>query len=106
MADDMHECVRLGVSVLHIHARDENNKPTMRVDKFRETVRRVKERDPDVVIQISTGGRAPLDGVDPYTWRMDPLKLMQDLAERFRDYDIKPQVEVFDTNMISNANLL
>jgi len=131
MADDMHECIKLGVSVLHIHARDENNKPTMRVDKFRETVRRVKERDPDVVIQISTGGRAPLDGVDPGTWRMDPLnlkpemasytpgsvnlgpivyqnnaKLVQDMAQRFCETGIKPQVEVFDTNMISNCDLL
>jgi len=131
MADDMHECIKLGVSVLHIHARDENNKPTMRVDKFRETCRLVKERDPDVIIQISTGGRAPLAGVDAGTWRMDPLNLMpemgsytpgsvnlgpivyqndaklcQDLAQKFCDTNIKPQIEVFDTNMISNANLL
>jgi len=131
MADDMHECIKLGVSVLHIHARNEENRPTMRVDKFRETVRLVKERDPDVVIQISTGGRAPLDGVDPGTWRMDPLylmpemasytpgsvnlgpivyqndaKLVQDLAQRFHDTGIKPQVEVFDTNMISNCDQL
>jgi len=131
MADDMHECIKLGVSVLHIHARDENNKPTMRVDKFRETVRLVKERDPDVIIQISTGGRAPLSGVDVGTWRMDPLnlnpemasytpgsvnlgpivyqndaKLVQDMAQRFHDTDIKPQVEVFDTNMISNTDIL
>jgi len=131
MADDMHECIKLGVSVLHIHARNEENRPTMRVDKFRETVRLVKERDPDVVIQISTGGRAPLDGVDPGTWRMDPLnlmpemasytpgsvnlgpivyqndaKLVQDLAQRFHETGIKPQVEVFDTNMISNCDML
>jgi len=117
--------------VLHIHARDENNKPTMRVDKFRETVRLVKERDPDVIVQISTGGRAPLSGVDAGTWRMDPLnlmpemgsytpgsvnlgpivyqndaKLVQDLAQRFHDTGIKPQVEVFDTNMISNTDIL
>ena len=107
------------MQVLHIHARDENHKPTMRLDKFRETVRLVKERDPDVVIQISTGGRAPLAGVSPYTWRMDPLnllpemasytpgsvnlgpivyqndaKLTRELAEKFRDLDIKPQVEL------------
>lgn len=80
MADQMHECIKHGVSVLHIHARDENLKPTMRVDKFRETVRLVKEKDPDVVIQISTGGRAPLDGVDVGTWRMDPLNLMPEMA--------------------------
>ena len=128
MADDMHECIKAGVSVLHIHARNELLRPTMRVDKFRETVRLIKERDPNVIIQISTGGRAPLDGVSPYTWRMDPLNLMpemasytpgsvnlgpivyqndakltKDMAQRFTDTGIKPQVEVFDTNMITNA---
>ena len=33
MADDMHECIKAGVSVLHIHARNELLKPTMRVDR-------------------------------------------------------------------------
>jgi len=119
------------VSVLHIHARNEENKPTMRVDKFRETCRLVKDRDPEVILQISTGGRAPLDGVDVGTWRMDPLNLMpemgsytpgsvnlgpivyqndakltKDMAQRFHDTGIKPQIEVFDTNMISNADIL
>ena len=80
MADQMHECIANGVSILHIHARNDELKPTMRVDKFRETVRLVKERDPDAVIQISTGGRAPLDGVDVGTWRMDPLNLLPEMG--------------------------
>ena len=131
MADQMHECIKLGVSILHIHSRNELFKPTMRVDKFRETCRLVKERDPDVIIQISTGGRAPptaFEGVDVGDWRMDPLnllpemgsytpgsvnlgpivyqndaKLTRDMAQKYKDLNIKPQVEVFDTNMISNA---
>ena len=131
MADQMHECIKLGVSILHIHSRNELLKPTMRVDKFRETCRLVKERDPDVIIQISTGGRAPptaFEGVDVGDWRMDPLnllpemgsytpgsvnlgpivyqndaKLTRDMAQKYKDLKIKPQVEVFDTNMISNA---
>ena len=131
MADQMHECIKLGVSILHIHSRNELLKPTMRVDKFRETCRLVKERDPDVIIQISTGGRAPptaFEGVDVGDWRMDPLnllpemgsytpgsvnlgpivyqndaKLTRDMAQKYKDLNIKPQVEVFDTNMISNV---
>ena len=124
MAADMHECIKLGVSVLHIHARDERNVPTMRVDKFRETCRLVKASDPDVILQISTGGRAG----GGHEWRMDPLnllpemgsytpgsvnlgpivyqndaRLVQDLAQKYHDTGIKPQIEVFDTNMISNA---
>lgn len=131
MADQMHECIKLGVSILHIHSRNELLKPTMRVDKFRETCRLVRERDPDVIIQISMGGRAPpanFEGVDVGDWRMDPLnllpemgsytpgsvnlgpivyqndaKLTKDMAEKYMSLKIKPQVEVFDTNMISNA---
>ena len=57
MADDMHECIKLGVSVLHIHARNEENKPTMRVDKFRETVRLVKERDPGSAMPLEASQR-------------------------------------------------
>ena len=123
--------LRAGVSILHIHSRNELLKPTMRVDKFRETCRLVKERDPDVIIQISTGGRAPptaFEGVDVGDWRMDPLnllpemgsytpgsvnlgpivyqndaKLTRDMAQKYKDLNIKPQVEVFDTNMISNV---
>ena len=81
-----------------------------------------------MIIQISTGGRAPLSGVDVGTWRCDPLNLMpemasytpgsvnlgnivyqndakltNDMAKIFSETGIKPQVEVFDTNMISNA---
>lgn len=131
MADQMHECIKLGVSILHIHSRNELLKPTMRLDKFRQTCKLVKERDPDVIIQISTGGRAPptaFEGVDVGEWRMDPLnllpemgsytpgsvnlgpivyqndaKLTRDMAQKYKDLNIKPQVEVFDSNMISNA---
>jgi len=131
MADQMHECIKLGVSILHIHSRNELLKPTMRLDKFRQTCKLVKERDPDVIIQISTGGRAPptaFEGVDVGEWRMDPLnllpemgsytpgsvnlgpivyqndaKLTRDMAQKYKDLNIKPQVEVFDSNMISNV---
>ena len=41
----------------------------------------------------------------PIVYQND-AKLTQDMAQRFCDTGIKPQVEVFDTNMISNANLL
>ena len=82
MADQMHECIKLGVSILHIHSRNELLKPTMRVDKFRETCRLVKERDPDVIIQISTGGRAPptaFEGVDETSRKGVPRRAFEGL---------------------------
>jgi 3-keto-5-aminohexanoate cleavage enzyme len=120
MADDLHECAKLGVSVFHMHSRDENNKPPMRPEIFQETCRLVKERDPDVIIQISTGGRAKkTDGTTDHTWRSAPLdllpemgsftpgtvnlnpivyenspELVQHLGEKYRDTGIKPQVRL------------
>jgi len=78
IADDVHKCAKAGAVFFHIHARDEHNKPTMTPSIFREICRLVKERDPDVIIQISTGGRAPPVGmdVDPNMWRINPLDLL------------------------------
>ena len=46
----------------------------MQPETFREICRLVKQRDPEVIIQISTGGRAPPVGVDvdPNLWRINP----------------------------------
>ena len=41
----------------------------------------------------------------PIVYQND-AKLVKDMAQRFTETGIKPQVECFDTNMISNANLL
>lgn len=115
IADQVHNCAQLGATVFHIHARDENNKPTMHVPVFREICRLVKQRDPDVIIQISTGGRAG----GGHNWRIDPLnllpemgsfttgtvnlgaivyenspKLIEDLAQKYKETGIKPQIEV------------
>lgn len=133
IADDVHKCAKLGATFFHIHARDENNKPTMRVEVFREICRLVKERDPEVIIQISTGGRAPPDGVDvdPDLWRINPLDLLPEsgsftpgsanlepiiyknspqlvhaLAKKYTETGIKPEIEVFDSAMITKADQL
>ena len=78
IADDVHKCAELGAVFFHIHARDANNKPTMDPSTFREICRLIKKRDPEVILQISTGGRAPPEGVkvDPITWRIQPLDLL------------------------------
>ena len=133
IADDVHKCAELGAVFFHIHARDANNKPTMDPSTFREICRLIKKRDPEVILQISTGGRAPPEGVkvDPITWRIQPLDLLPEsgsftpgsvnlepivyanspelvtkLAEKYRDTGIKPEIECFDSNMITKADAL
>jgi len=41
----------------------------------------------------------------PIVYQND-AKLVKDMAERFKETGIKPQVEVFDSNMISNTDIL
>ena len=38
----------------------------------------------------------------PIVYQND-AKLTRDMAQKYKDLKIKPQVEVFDTNMISNV---
>jgi 3-keto-5-aminohexanoate cleavage enzyme len=130
IADDVAKCAAAGAAFFHIHARDADNRPTMKVETFQEICRLVKERCPDVILQISTGGRAPPAGmdVDPNLWRINPLdllpesgsftpgsvnlepiiyqnspQLVQMLAEKYHETGIKPEIEVFDSNMITKA---
>ncbi len=60
-----YECWNEGASVVHIHARDKNGKPTSDPDVFREIDRKIREKNCDIIIQHSTAGdyipRLPAD---------------------------------------------
>ena len=77
IADNVHRCAAAGAVFFHIHARDEHHK-RLQPEIFREICRLVKQRDPEVILQISTGGRAPPVGVDvdENLWRINPLDLL------------------------------
>ncbi|MEW5725994.1 MAG: 3-keto-5-aminohexanoate cleavage protein [Thermodesulfobacteriota bacterium] len=124
IAADARRCAEVGASVLHIHARDPQQKPTLEVAVFREIARRVKEQAPDLVIQFSTGARAGRD----WEARVNPVRLLPEmgsfttgstnmpglvyenqpqfleyLAAVFQETGVKPEIEVFEAGMINNA---
>ena len=53
-------CREAGASMVHVHARDENGKPTLDPEIFTKIHQQVSERS-DVIVQISTGGRADMN---------------------------------------------
>lgn len=57
IAKDAYETYKLGVSVVHVHARDEQGKPTHKKEYFEEIFKRIKEKCPDIVICATTSGR-------------------------------------------------
>jgi 3-keto-5-aminohexanoate cleavage enzyme len=124
IAADVERCLAAGASIFHIHARDKQGKPTLDIAVFKETVRRIKARTPGVIIQLSTGARAGKD----WEARANPVRLLPEMASFttgsnnlpgivyenapdfidflagvFRDTGVKPEIEVFETGMISNA---
>jgi len=124
IARDVRRCADAGAVLFHVHARDENGRPTLDIERFKENVRAIKEVAPDVILQLSTGARAGKD----WEARANPVRLLpemasfttgsnnlpgivyenspqfiQFLAGVFKETGVKPEIEVFETGMINNA---
>jgi uncharacterized protein (DUF849 family) len=131
IAEDCHRCCQLGASILHLHARDEEGKPTWKPDTYRRVIAAVKERCPEAIICVSTSGRnfgafeqrsAVLDLTGDEKPEMASLTLgslnfpnqasvnepamIQALARKMADNGIMPELEVFDLGMTDYAKFL
>jgi 3-keto-5-aminohexanoate cleavage enzyme len=127
VAADVRRCTDAGAVLFHVHARDAGQKPTLAMQAFQARVQKIKETAPEVIIQLSTGGRAGKDWED----RANPVRLLPEmasfttgsnnlpgmiyenspqfiefLAKVFKETGVKPEIEVFETGMISNALFL
>jgi 3-keto-5-aminohexanoate cleavage enzyme len=127
IADAAALCRAAGASLIHIHARDSNGRPTLDPNVFEQIHRLVSERT-DLIVQISTGGRA---GTGPEarsaavrqirpemasltTGSMNfpdrvyanSFELIEHLASVMKEAGTKPEIEVFEPGMIANALLL
>jgi 3-keto-5-aminohexanoate cleavage enzyme len=124
IAADVRRCADAGAVVFHVHARDKDQKPTLDSDVFKANARRIKKSAPEVIIQLSTGGRAGKD----WEARANPVRLLPEMASFttgsnnlpgiiyenspqfieflagvFKETGVKPEIEVFEAGMISNA---
>ena len=131
IAEDCRRCAAAGATVVHLHARDAEGRPTYRKEVFRETIALVRAAVPDIVVCVTTSGRLfgeleqraevlDLDG--PVKPDMASLTLgsmnfpreasvnspqtIQGLAERMRERGIVPELEVFDAGMLDYADYL
>ena len=69
------QAVTAGASVIHLHVRDEEGRPSQRPDIFAEVSARIRERC-DCIIQFSTGGAVGT----PLSERCAPLQLRPEMA--------------------------
>ncbi len=52
--DEAKKCYDAGAAVVHIHARDDKGLPTSDLDIIRETVTNIKQKAPDILINLSS----------------------------------------------------
>jgi uncharacterized protein (DUF849 family) len=69
------ECAAIGASVIHVHIRDDDGRPTLDVGRLRETVAALRA-ETDLVVQLSTGGAV----TDPEPDRLRVLDAAPDMA--------------------------
>src|SRR5947208_9874792 len=69
IAETAYLCEQVGASIIHVHCRDENERPTSRFEIFRETVDKIRRRT-KLIVMTSTSGIAGTTDAD----RAAPLK--------------------------------
>jgi 3-keto-5-aminohexanoate cleavage enzyme len=123
VADEARRCADEGASILHLHGRLPSGQPTQDLETFRAYFAAVRERT-DIIVQFSTGGAIGM-GLEE---RIEALCLCPEMAtlttgtcnfgddifansngtiraiaERLRQFGVKPELEVFDLGMLDTA---
>lgn len=122
--ESTHAAYEAGASILHAHVRDDEGKPSSDPDRFARLMEGVRQHCPDMILQLSTGGRSgagtarggmlPLRpdmaslsvGSNNFPTRVyeNPPDLVDWLASEMVTYGIKPEVEAFDLSHILKAH--
>ena len=128
---DVLKCRESGITTVHLHARNDDGETTYRKDIYAEIIRGIRNVDKDIVLCVSTSGRdfnefekrsdvLSLDGdLKPdmasltlsslnfnQTASVNSPHIIQSLARKMLEKNIKPELEVFDVGMINYAKYL
>jgi len=128
---DVRRCRDSGASIVHVHTRDEHDRPTCRKEVYYEIMTRIRQECPDILITGSTSGRvcnefslrsaalSPGPGCRPDFGSLtlgslnfpnqasvSEPEMIQALARAMNERGIVPEWELFDLGMIDYADYL
>lgn len=120
--EQTHQAYEIGITIVHLHARDFDGTPTYKSSVFREIFEGVRKHCPDLVICGTTSGR----NWPEFEKRSEVIELKPDmcsltlsslnfakqasinspdiivrLAEKMNEYGVVPELECFDMGMIN-----
>ncbi|MFI7002710.1 3-keto-5-aminohexanoate cleavage protein [Nocardia sp. NPDC050175] len=131
IAADVKRCRDAGASMVHLHARDDDEEPTWRPERFGEICDAVAAAVPDMIIVVTTSGRdwselekraASIRIQGPARPEMASLTLgsmnfvtgpsvnspeiIRGLIAEMHNNDVVPELEIFDTGMADYCSYL
>lgn len=126
IAEQVREASQVGITSVHLHARDADGAPTWRREVFEQIIERIKRFDDELVICVTTSGRnisdverraevLDIDGdLKPdmasltlasmnfaTSASVNSPQTVRELAQRMLDRGITPELEVFDSGMLN-----
>ena len=120
IADAAHDAWRAGASVLHLHVRDAEGRPTQDLAVFKDVIDRVRAKC-DLVIETTTGGAVGMtaeERLQPVTLEpemasldcgtvnfgdefiVNTLPMMREFAALMRERKVRPTLECFDLSHV------
>jgi uncharacterized protein (DUF849 family) len=121
--ESTHEAFEAGAALVHVHVRNEDGSASSSPEKFAAFQEGIRRLCPGIIVQFSTGGRSGVGaerggmlhlrpdmaslttGSCNFPLRIyeNPPELITELAGKMREFDVKPEIEVFDLSMLYNA---
>lgn len=112
-----------GATIAHVHVRKDDQTPTSDPERFARLLEGLRKHCPGMIVQFSTGGRSGKGserggmlhlGCDmaslstgscnfPTIIYENHPDLVRELALKMLEYDVKPEIEVFDLSMLYQA---
>jgi 3-keto-5-aminohexanoate cleavage enzyme len=115
-----------GGSMMHVHCRDDAGRNTHSIARFREAFDEIRAQS-DLIVQFSTGGaigmtpeeRAAVLELRPEMATLtcgsvnfgddvfeNTFPIMRGILKKMHEFDVRPELEIFDKGHLSNARLL
>ena len=101
------EAAEAGASIVHIHVRHADGKPSMELDHYAEVVERIRAQNKDLILNLTTGpgGRYVPDSDDPKiaapeTSLLPPLERLQHVVA------LKPEICTLDFNTMNSGDMV
>jgi len=131
IAEDAVRCYDAGASIVHLHARGTDGKPTWKAEVYEKMITLIRKERPDLICCVSLSGRnwpefekrsevlyltgnakpdmgsLTLGSLNfPTGPSVNSIEMASQLATAMRDNGIKPELEVFDAGMINLGKIL